>query len=195
MKQNSNRFSFFASGSAMYACIVLICLVTTRAVAQMPVEGPPMASGPQMPTAQEELKELTKKLKLTDEQKTRVEVVLVEKHRQMDAAMKDESLSIEERIRDVKATIRNSNASLRVLLTEEQQTQFDKLATEKERQMVPVDGPRDGGPPPNAPDLERLIRTIKAAFRLVSNVLMRGAYYIQPSDEPCGSLPATSHPA
>jgi protein CpxP len=150
MKQNSNRFSFFASGSAMYACIVLICLVTTRAVAQMPVEGPPMASGPQMPTAQEELKELTKKLRLTDEQKTRVEVVLVEKHRQIDAAMKDESLSIEERIRDVKATIRDSNASLRVLLTEEQQTKFDKLATEKERQMVPIDGPRDGGPPPNA---------------------------------------------
>jgi Spy/CpxP family protein refolding chaperone len=57
------------------------------------------------------MKSLTKKLKLTEEQKAQIESILVEKHKRLETTM----------------IMKDSNARVRALLTEEQLKKFDKL--------------------------------------------------------------------
>jgi hypothetical protein len=105
-----------------------------------------------MPDAQGEMKKLTKKLKLTNEQAAKVEIIVTKKHTQINTMMADESRSIKDKMQEMKKITTDSNALLRTLLTAEQQKKIDKIVADTD--VAPPNGlpdygpPGDGSPPP-----------------------------------------------
>jgi hypothetical protein len=131
-------------------------LFATAGIAQGLPEGGPPDGGPppdspmQRPSPKEaaaaELKGLTKKLKLSEQQKTSITPLLQDEHEQMDALFQ-KSASMEKTMAGIKAIRENSNKKIRDLLTDDQKKQFDKLG------MPFADGP-DGPPPGVGPPPE-----------------------------------------
>ena len=148
--------------SRLYIVLFLFAstLFATAGIAQGPPEGGPPDGGPppdspmQPPSPKEaaaaELKGLTKKLKLSEQQKTSIAPLLQDEHEQMNALFKNSAGSMEEMMARIKAIRESSNKKIRDLLTDGQKKQFDKisgkLATPFEEGL---DGPPPGaGPPP-----------------------------------------------
>jgi periplasmic protein CpxP/Spy len=70
---------------------------------------------------------LTKKLSLTDDQKTKVEAVFKDQMSQMTALRKNEDMAEDDRRTQMMAIRKTSAAKIRALLTSDQQTIFDTL--------------------------------------------------------------------
>lgn len=142
--------------------LLVSTLFATAGIAQGPPEGGPPGGGPppdmpiQPPSPKEaavaELKGLTKKLKLSEQQKNRIVPLLEDEHEQMDALFQNSAASMEETTAGIKAVRESSNKKIRDLLTDDQKKQFDKISNKlgmpfEER----PDGPPPGvGPPPGS---------------------------------------------
>jgi hypothetical protein len=111
-----------------------------------PGGGPPLDGPMQGPSPKEaaaaELKNLNKKLKLSEPQKSGIRPILEDEHAEMNALFQDQSGSMEDKMAKMKAIRDESIKKIRDLLTEEQRKQFDKIA---EKLGQP------GEPPPNSP--------------------------------------------
>jgi len=142
--------------TARYALLMLAFLAPAGLVAQMggPGGGPrgwgrgPMGGPRRMPTVEDELKELTQQLKLTDEQKPKVKAILQDQHDQMRRLMEESSGTPEENRSKMREIHENSSAKIRELLTDEQKTKYDKLLEERRRRMEERRRGPEGGPPP-----------------------------------------------
>jgi Spy/CpxP family protein refolding chaperone len=130
-----------------------LCPGQTKAQGDTPPEGPPPGGqmGPPRMTAEDELKRLDKKLKLTDEQKQQIKPILQDRQKKMESLFSDESLSREEAHAKMKTIFAESDGKIRALLTESQQKTFDEM---KKHQHGPRGGGSGGedGPPPPPPD-------------------------------------------
>ena len=135
-------------------------LFVSAGIAQGPPGGGPPDGGPppdgpmQRPSPKEaaasDLKSLTKKLKLSEQQKTSIAPLLEDEHEQMNALFQNSAGSMKEIMARIKAIRESSNKNIRDLLTEDQKKQFDKMSG---RLAMPFeegpDGPSPGiGPPP-----------------------------------------------
>ena len=150
--KNSRTVVHLALNVTLIVCTALVGVASLKGPAQAPMDGFPRL-GPQMPDAQEEIKRLTKKLKLTGNQTAQVETIVTKKHSQILAVMTDESQSMQDKMQQVKKITTDSNVLLRALLTAEQQKKFDKIVAAGETGFdppdgMPEDGPPGGGPPP-----------------------------------------------
>ena len=136
---------------APFLSLVILCTVAASAQVGPPDGGPP-PDGPMQgksprQAAASELKNLTKKLKLSSPQKDSVGPILEEEYHQMNALFQDRSGSMEETMQRIKAVHDKANNMIRALLTEDQKLQFDKIV----RKEGPPGGELPDGPPGEPP--------------------------------------------
>jgi periplasmic protein CpxP/Spy len=137
----------FQLRSLMFAMLAGLLLSSVHSYAQEgPPDGPPPGPPPEEMQQQEtpneaashELKQLAKKLKLTEDQKTSIRPILVERHERVAALFSNQSSSMDAKREQIGDILEYSDNSIRKLLNDEQKVQFDKLQK---------DGRRDHGPP------------------------------------------------
>lgn len=91
--------------------------------------------GPGMRSSDDLVKDLTTKLNLTADQQAKVKTILDENHQKMQATMKDESLSKEDKHAKMKAMHDSVHAQVRDILTDDQKPKFDAMVKDMENNM------------------------------------------------------------
>jgi protein CpxP len=94
-----------------------------------------MGMGSGMGNVDDHVKELSTKLNLTSDQQTKVKAILEENHQKMQATMKDESLSKEDKHAKMKEMHDSVHAKVREVLTDEQKPKFDAMVKDMENNM------------------------------------------------------------
>jgi periplasmic protein CpxP/Spy len=110
-------------------------------------QGHGMGHGP-MGSVDDQIKHLSKKLNLTDDQQAKLKPILEDQRKQMDAIHSDSSLSREDRFSKMQTLRQSSDAQIKGVLNEEQQKNFDKMRAEQQERMKQW---RKGGDNPSAP--------------------------------------------
>ena len=97
-------------------------------------------------------KELTKELKLTTDQQTKVQDLLTTEKSQMEGLRQDNSTSREDRHAKMMDIRKNTDTQVRALLDANQQKKWDEMQAKREQMMGRHHGPPDGSsqdaPPP-----------------------------------------------
>ena len=132
-----------------------VCLTAFAGFAQQgpPPQGGEGHGGPRrgMPTAEEQLAMLTERLSLMPDQQAKVKTILEEQRTQMQAFMKDESLSREDRGAKMRDIHEGFKTKVRALLTDEQQKKADAMEQEMRDRMQKRqqggDAPKGSEPP------------------------------------------------
>jgi periplasmic protein CpxP/Spy len=121
-----------------FLTLLAACLFAMAAGAQ---QNPPAQEsgdhkhGGQMRSSDDMVQELTTKLNLTADQQTKVKTILEENHQKMQATMKDESLSKEDKHAKMKEMHNAVHAQVRDVLTDEQKPKFDAMVKDMENNM------------------------------------------------------------
>jgi Spy/CpxP family protein refolding chaperone len=89
--------------------------------------------GPQDPT--ERTKELTKQLKLTPDQQTKVQEIFQSSHSQMESLHQDSSGSPQDRRAKMMEIRKTTDAQVRELLDSNQQKKWDEMQAKREQRM------------------------------------------------------------
>jgi periplasmic protein CpxP/Spy len=121
--------------------LLAACLFAVAALAQQ--NPPAQESGDHkhsghmagMGSADDHVKELTTKLNLTADQQAKVKAILEENHQKMEATMKDESLSKEERHSRMMSMHESVHTKVREVLTDDQKPKFDAMVKDMEDHM------------------------------------------------------------
>ncbi|HLJ86455.1 MAG TPA: hypothetical protein VKZ53_06505 [Candidatus Angelobacter sp.] len=95
-------------------------------------QGPGQGQGPhhRMPSADEQVKDLTQKLNLSADQQTKVKSIVEDIHQQANAVMKDESLSQDDRRSKMRTLHENGMSRVREVLNDDQKKKFDQMRDE-----------------------------------------------------------------
>jgi len=124
----------------LFAVMMLALLATGAMLAQRgPRHGVDngQGNGPRhMRSVDDQLNELSHKLKLTEAQKPGVRAILQDEHDEAKRVMDNSSGSFEDNRSKMRAIHEDANTKLRALLTEEQQTKFAKLQEEHRKQAA-----------------------------------------------------------
>jgi Spy/CpxP family protein refolding chaperone len=94
-----------------------------------------MGHGPMMPSVDDQIKHLTKKLNLSDDQQAKLKPILEDQRKQMDTIHNDSSLSREDRFSKMQELRQNSDTQIKSVLNEDQQKNFDKMREEQRGRM------------------------------------------------------------
>jgi periplasmic protein CpxP/Spy len=110
---------------------------------------PPPAGGDQpqpgqrraMPSVDDQVKMLSDRLNLTADQQTKIKPILEDQRTQMQALMKDDSLSQDDRRAKMHSLRESTNSKIRDLLTDDQKNQFDEMRQQmRDRMRQPPPG-------------------------------------------------------
>jgi len=115
---------------AMFIAITVL-LFTASCFAQEQ-RGPGGRGGRQMPSVDDQTKDLTAALKLSDDQSKQVHAILQDQQDQRIKLMQDQSMSREEKMPKMRDIHESAAAKIRALLNDDQKKKFDDM--EKERQ-------------------------------------------------------------
>jgi len=99
-----------------------------------------------IPDVDTQLQRLSKKLKLTDEQKPQVKAVLEDQRDQLQKMMQGPSGARGEKRQKMREIHENAASKIRALLTEEQKGKYDKLEAQRQERMQKHAGKRGGAP-------------------------------------------------
>ena len=88
-----------------------------------------------MPSVDDQIKHLTKKLNLSADQQTKLKPILEDQRKQMDAIHNDSSLSREDRFSKMQTIRQSSDTEIKGVLNEDQQKSFDKMREEQHDRM------------------------------------------------------------
>jgi periplasmic protein CpxP/Spy len=131
--------------------LLALALVASAALAQ---QEPPKGAGDQpqgqrrgMPSVDDQLKNLTDKLSLTADQQTKIKPILEDQSQQMQALMKDDSLSQDDRRAKGRSIRESTNTKIRDVLTDDQKKKYDEWQQEMRDRMRQRQG-GDNPPPP-----------------------------------------------
>ena len=91
--------------------------------------------GRHMPTVDDQLKHLTKKLNLSDDQQAKLKPILEDQRKQMEQIHNDSSLSREDRFSKMQELRQSSDTQVKSVLNEDQQKSFDKMRQEQQDRM------------------------------------------------------------
>jgi len=134
---------------ARYVLLMLALLVPAALVAQGGWGGGHQGRGRNMPSVDDQIKNLTKQLDLTETQQTQVKTILQDQRDQMKKIMQDSSGSREDKWSKARDIHQQASGKIRDLLTDEQKPKYDKLEQEQRERMQERRGGRAGGPPPD----------------------------------------------
>lgn len=124
------------------------CLLAGAAFAQNPPAGDQGGQRRGMPSVDDQLKNLTERLSLTDDQQAKIKPILEDQRTQMQALMKDESLSPDDRRTKGRSIRESTDTKIRDVLTDDQKKKYDAWQQEMRDRMRQR---QQGGnnPPPN----------------------------------------------
>ena len=88
-----------------------------------------------MPTVDDQLKHLTKKLNLSDDQQAKLKPILEDQRKQMDAIRSDSSLSRQDRFGKMQELRQSSDTQIKSVLNDDQQKNFDKMREDQANRM------------------------------------------------------------
>jgi periplasmic protein CpxP/Spy len=88
-----------------------------------------------MPTVDDQLKHLSKKLNLSDDQQAKLRPILEDQRKQMDEIRNDSSLSREDRFSKMQEARQGSDTQIKSVLNDDQQKAFDKMREERANRM------------------------------------------------------------
>jgi Spy/CpxP family protein refolding chaperone len=94
----------------------------------------------------DQVKELTEKLSLTDDQQGKIKTILEDTRDQMQKIRADDSLSQEDKMAKGRGLRETANGKIRELLTDDQKKKFDQLEQERRDRMRQRQ--QGGGEPP-----------------------------------------------
>jgi periplasmic protein CpxP/Spy len=105
------------------------------------------------PDPAQRTQELTKQLKLTSDQQTKVQDILQSEHSQMESLHQDNSLSQQDRHTKMMDIHKSTDTQIRALLDSTQQKKLDEMQAKREQWMQhrrpgPPDASDQQGPPP-----------------------------------------------
>ena len=155
----SGRNTFLAT--ILLAALFSVGFAASNAFGQDSQEAPP-AQGDQQPgmgrnmgrrpmmSVDDQLKHLTKKLKLSDEQQTKLKPILEDQHKQMDQLREDSSLSRQDKFSKMQDIRQSSDTQIKSVLNEDQQKNFDKMRAEQQDRMKQWHRGGDNAPPAGA---------------------------------------------
>lgn len=157
----AKRSSWLTTG--FLAGLLSLGLSAGSAFAQDAQDAPPPPSGQQpgpgmgrgmghhpMGSVDDQIKHLSKKLNLSDDQQAKLKPILEDQRKQMEAIHGDGSLSREDRFGKMQALRQSSDAEIKSVLNEEQQKSFDKMRAEQQERMKQWRRGGDNAPPPPA---------------------------------------------
>jgi periplasmic protein CpxP/Spy len=122
-------------------------------------QGPPPGMGehmghrPMMPSVDDQLKHMTEKLNLTDDQQAKIKPILESQRKQMEQIHNDSSLSREDRFSKMQQLRTSGDTQIKAALNDDQQKKFDKMRDEQRSHMHwggqgPGGQKPEGGPEP-----------------------------------------------
>ena len=134
--------------------LLAVCALAVAAFAQ---NAPPPQGGPGdgpghrrgMPSADDQVKNLTEQLSLTDDQQARAKTILEDTHSQMQKLRQDDSMSREDKMAKMQSLHETASGKIREILTADQQKKFDDM--QKEMQDNMHQRPGGDAPPKDAP--------------------------------------------
>src|ERR1700690_1581338 len=88
-----------------------------------------------MESVDDQIKNLTKKLKLSDDQQAKLKPILEKQRKQVEKMHNDSSLSREDRFSKMQDLRQSSDTQIKSVLTEEQQKDFDKMRADQRERM------------------------------------------------------------
>src|SRR5579864_1188112 len=104
--------------------LLAVCALATAAFAQQ--DAPPPQSGAEgqghrrgMPSAEDQVKNLTERLNLTSDQQAKVKTIVEDAHSQMQKLMQDDSQSPEDRRSKARSVREDANSKIREVLTDD----------------------------------------------------------------------------
>jgi periplasmic protein CpxP/Spy len=110
-----------------------------------PRPGGPGGPGPGM--MKERLNKMSEELKLTDDQKTKVEAIMKDQGEKMRSLWNDASVSQEDKRAKMNKPSEAGSTKIKAVLTPEQQTKFETMQKEnQERMKKQREGHKDGAP-------------------------------------------------
>ncbi len=129
-----------------------VCLMAVAAWAQ---QNPPAQGGGDdqgrprrgMPSVEDQVKNLTEKLSLTDDQQGKVKTILEDTRSQMMKVMQDDSMSREDKMAKGRSLRETANGKIRDLLTDDQKKKFDDMQKEMQDRMRQRQQGGDSGNP------------------------------------------------
>jgi Spy/CpxP family protein refolding chaperone len=132
--------------------LLAVCMLAVGAFAQQnpPAQGGGDDQGRQrrgMPSVDDQVKNLTEKLSLTDDQQGKVKTILEDTRSQMTKVMQDDSMSREDKMAKGRTLREASNGKIRDLLTDDQKKKFDDMQKEAQERMRQRQQGGDSGNP------------------------------------------------
>ena len=88
-----------------------------------------------MPSADEQLKHLTKRLSLSDDQQAKLKPILEDQHNQMEQLRSDTTGTREDRWKKMREIRESSDTQIKTVLNEDQQKKFDKMREEQRSRL------------------------------------------------------------
>ncbi len=121
-----NRFRLLATGIMfMFALTAVAQQATTRA--DSPTKSAASGEHAGVPTSDAQLKFLTTKLDLTDDQQEKIKPILQELHNTTVKLVQDENISREERLNKVRDSRYAADKKIRVILNDDQKKKLDQV--------------------------------------------------------------------
>jgi Spy/CpxP family protein refolding chaperone len=118
-------------------CATMTFSASAQSQEQVPAAGQETSrhGGHRMHSVDDQLKRMTKKLNLNDEQQSKVKAVLESQQSQMQQLRNDSSVSREDRFAKMRELHENSNSQIRAALNDEQQKKFDEMQAKRRERM------------------------------------------------------------
>ena len=109
----------------------------------------------QMPSVDDQLKHLSSRLNLTDDQQAKLKPILEDQRKQLEQIHNDSSLSREDRFGKIQQLRQNSDSQIKSVLNEDQQKNFDKMREEQRSRMNKWRKEGENAPLPGGPDSQQ----------------------------------------
>ena len=130
--------------SMIAALFIFLCAGLTTSVAQ-DMQEQPSGSGQEMghhmgghhgmPSADDQLKHLSKKLNLSDDQQAKLKPILEDQHKQMQQLWNDSSTSRQDRFSKMRELRESGDDQIKSVLNDDQQKKFDEMREEQRSHM------------------------------------------------------------
>jgi len=131
--------------------LLAVCALATAAFAQQ--DAPPPQGGAEghghrrgMPSAEDQLKDLTERLNLTSDQQAKIKPIIEDTQSQMQKIMQDDSVAPDDRRAKVRSLHETATSKIREILNDDQKKKFDDMQAEMQNHMRQRQGSGDNSP-------------------------------------------------